>query len=309
MALNKKFNEVDFKKFEQDLLFVLKREPSHKLDFDGKMLFKSRRYGCLLVATDVFWDEKTGDIVLVGAHKGGAPVIDESKGFPEFKQRVAVPLRECFDDLKESSGMEMRLLSKARKAVIDKYVGEKLNVFTSRSLMRDGVLDLKGLGIGKFVKQRADGQPTDLSSIDAVLRGEDGMTALLCSNSFSDGYEWSMSKIPLADIQLFGSELERVNVAYSKVSDIFTSKMQELERKDMSYTPQETRRHRDMALVAVYDSGASLDLCNAVATTYAASNIFDRHAHSQKDIEAAVKNFRTSGRLAIRQNGGPSIQP
>lgn len=300
MALNKKFNEVDFKKFEQDLLFVLKKEPSHKLDFDGKMLFKSRRYGCLLAATDVFWDEKTGDIVLVGAHKGGAPIIDESKGFPELKQRVAVPLRECFEDLKVSSGMEMRLLSKARKAVIDKYISEKLNIFSSRSLMRDGILDLKGLGIGKFVKQRADGQRTDMSVIDAVVRGEDGKTSLICSNSLSTGYEWSMSSISLADIQLFGSQLERVNVAYSQASDIYTSKMQSLEPKDMSYSRQEQIRHRDMALMAVFDSKASLDICNAVAQTYANTDIFDRKAHSLHEIESAVKNFRSTGSLAVK---------
>ena len=300
MPLNKKFNEVDFKKFEKDLLVVLKTDPSHKLDFDGKMLFKSRRYDCLLAATDVFWDEKTGDIVLVGAHKGGAPVIDESKGFPEFKQRVAVPLRECFEDLKVSSGMEMRLLSKARKAVIDKYIGEKLNIFTSRSLMRDGILDLKGLGIGKFVNQRADGQRTDLSVIDAVVRGEDGKTSLICSNSLCTGYERPMSSIALADIQLFGSQLDRVSEAYSKASDVYTSKMQSLEPKDMTYSRQEQVRHRDMALMAVFDSKASLDICNAVARTYANSDVFDRKAHPVSDIESAIKNYRNSGFLVIK---------
>lgn len=302
MALQKKFNEADYRKFESDLLFVLKKEPTHRLDFDGKLLIRSRRHDCLLAATDVFWDKNTGDIVLVGAFKSGAPVYDESrKELCIMRQRIEVPLKECFEDLKVSSGMEMRLLGKARKAVYDRYVGSKLNLFESRSLMRDGVLDLKYLGIGQFVKRSPDGEPTDRSIIEKVVRDPDGRTALVMSNSFGT-YRWSMSTMPLAYIQVIGSELERVNRAYSEASDIFTSKMQELERKDMSYSQDESRRHRDTALVAVYKATASLDICNAVARTFAGSDIFDREVHQVKDIRAAVKRFRPGDLLTVERS-------
>ena len=311
MAITKKFSETDFKKFEADLLSVLKKDEEHKLDFDGKMLFHSRRYDCLLAATDVYWDERTGDIVLVGAFKSGKPVYDVDKPYL-MKERVAVPLKECFEDLKMTSGMEMRLVGKARKAVIEKYINMKLNLFESRYLMDDGCLDLKSLGIGQFRLNHASGYTEGVSDIDALLRfmpeseSDDGMKlngssrvkgptiSLNCSNSFGL-YSCSMSSLPLADIQLLGKELERVNEAYSKAADIFISKVHEQEKANMSYSSQEARKHREAAMMAVYDSNVSLDFCNAIARRFLSSDIFDKRAHSLHDIENAVKRYRTNG--------------
>ncbi len=295
MALQKKFTRVDYDRFEADLLQVLKKEPSHRLDFDGKMVFRSRRHDCLLAATDVFWDEDTGDIVLVGAFRSGAPVYDETKPFPVMKERVAVPLKECFDDLKESSGMEMRLLGKARKAVIDRYMGEKMNWLDSRGLVRSGVLDLKALGIGEF--------PMDTTKVAAVMRGEDGQLSTVCYDSLSPGYEFPLSKMTLQQIQGLGLEMDRVIDALGRASDVYSAKMRELEPASMSYSDRDRARHRDAALMAVYDAGYSLDICSAVAGTYAQSDVFDRSKHRPAEIMAAVKGFRTSGCLAVPERG------
>lgn len=299
MAITKKFNESDYKKFEADLLTVLKKDSSHKLDFDGKLIFRSSRYDCLLAATDVFWDEKTGDIVLVGAFKSGKPVMDQSKGYSVMREHVSVPLKECFEDLKMSSGMEMRLLGKARKAVIDKYVSAKLNLYSSRSIMRDGILDLKSLGIGEFIRERASGFPVDHTHIDAVMRDSDGKVSLVCTNSLSTGFDCPLSSMPLADIQLLGAQLERVNKAFSEASDIYTSKLQSLEPRNMSYSDAEQRQHREAALMEVFNSKASLDICNAVARTFTSWNIFDRQERSLRDIKDSVKNYYSKGSLTV----------
>lgn len=299
MALNKKFSDSDYARFEADLLYVLKKDPSHRLDFDGKLLIKSRRLDCLLAATDVFWDEKSGDIVLVGAFRSGTPVYDPTKAYPVMQERVSVPLRECFEDLKVSSGNEMRLLGKARKAVIDRYVGTHLSYLASKKMMQEGILDLKALNLHGFDVGQA--------GVNAVLRGEEGDITLICGNSLNASFDNPLSRIPLQTIQAFGSHLERVREMYGSASEIFTRKMEELEPRSMSFSAAEQRLHRDAALMAVFDSGAPLDVCSAIAYMYADSDVFDRHTRKMREIEASVACFRSTGWLETRRRNGPSL--
>ena len=301
MALAKSFNETDFRKFEMDLLSVLKEDKEHKIDFDGKLLFRSRRYECLLAATDVHWDEKTGDVVLVGAYRSGAPLYDETKSYPAFKKEVAVPLRECFDDLKASSGEEMRLLSKAKKAVIDKYFGVYTKSFDSKGLFDDGIMDIKSFGCGGF--RLADREVVGLA------KDSDGKVNLVCSNSFNPSHTLSASDIRLKDIQNFGGQLEKIRLVLNKAQNIYIGEIERLRPKSMSFDDYDQRRFSDAALVAVYRSGVAPRVMDAICRHNTGRRDFDSNRYSAKDIEAMVKRYETVGVLSpvSNNNQGRSI--
>lgn len=289
MALRKTFTDNDFRKFEGDLLSVLKNDGDHRVPFDGKMLFRSRRYSCLLAATDVHWDEATGDVVLVGAYRSGSPLLDETKNYPALKKEVAVPLRECYDDLRESSGEEMRLVSKARKAVIDKYFNSRARVFDARGFFDDGIMDLESYGCGAFnlVDRKVVG----------IMKDEEGRYSLMCSNSFDSSHTLGAKDVALRDIQNFGERLETVLQVFGRAHDTYVSTLARQRGGDMSYSAADERRFAEAAIVAVYDEGFPPKVVDRVFRYFTDRDCFDPDRYPAKDIAAMVKRCREGGSL------------
>jgi len=143
--------DADYRRFEEDILNVLKRDGDHRLDFDDGLLIKSSRLHCTVVAKDVHYDEASGDIILVGAFRSGEPVYDESHSYPVRKSFIELPLRECYEDLEKTSGMHENLLDKARQACIRKYAEEPFEWFEKVGMVDDGCIDFTRLGLSKPV--------------------------------------------------------------------------------------------------------------------------------------------------------------
>ena len=284
MLQEKKYNETELMSFERELLAVLKNDPDHRLDFDGKLLFRSRRHDCLLAATDVYWDRKSGDVILVGAFRSGKPVMDESKGYPVMKDRVAVPFRECFDDLRLSSGNEMKLISKARKAVIDKYLNSSMNWMKSKGLVEGGILNLISLDVGKFRINRAD--------VVGLGVGSEGKITLLCSNSFASNFCTEASKIPISDIQSLGNQLVRFQDMYRSAASVYSETLRSENPRSMSFSQHDDQAATAAALLAVYDRNFPMKVCDMVAKDFAGSDVFDSSLHSASQIEKSVRSMR-----------------
>lgn len=289
MALTKTFTGTDFSRFEYDLLSVLKADPEHKIDFDGKLLFRSRQYDCLLAATDVHWDEKSGDIVLVGAFRSGKPVMDESKDYPVMKTRISVPLKECFEDLKLSSGSEMKLVSKAKKAVLDKYFTPLVNLYKSRGMFDGNLMDLESFDCGYY--RLGD------SFVVALAEGSDGKVNLVCSNSFNPNFDLEPGKASLKDIQNFSEQLSRIMNRYREASDLYLETMHKLHPVSVTLTPLDEKKNVSASLVAVYESGCPAKILDCVSKHMAGLDFFDTEKYSKKDISGMMENFKKTGVL------------
>ena len=136
-------SDEQFRRFEGELLATLRRDPDHQFAFDGKLRFHSSRYNCELSAVNVHLDERKGDLVLVGAFLSGEPQIDYSRGYALIQHELSVPFKECFEDLKSTPGFnEMYLISKSRKAVIDKCLSAPLRTLSALDADRDGRIEL-----------------------------------------------------------------------------------------------------------------------------------------------------------------------
>lgn len=301
MALSKAFTGTDFTSFERDLLSVLKADPDHRIDFDGKLLFRSRQYDCLLAATDVHWDEKSGDIVLVGAFRSGQPVMDETKGYPSMKTSISVPLRECFDDLRLSSGNEMKLVGKAKKAVLDKYLIPLVKLYRSRGMFDGVIMDLPSFGCGEF-------RLNDCEVIGIAMGGE-GKVGLVCSNSFNPNFTVDAGKVSLKEIQNFSSRLAAIGNRFRQASDVYLETMRRVAPLSMSFSPEDNRRHVSAALAAVYDVGFPARVMDCVCRHLAGLDYFDTRVHTRKDIVKMMEDYRNTGIMKPSRKGpGQSLQ-
>jgi len=287
MALSKAFSGTDFTRFERDLLSVLKADPDHKIDFDGKLLFRSRQYDCLLAATDVHWDEKSGDIVLVGAFRSGQPVMDETKSYPSMKTSISVPLKECFDDLKLSSGSEMKLISKAKKAVLDKYFIPLVKLYKSRGMFDDSIMNLPSFECGKFRLKDCD--------VIGLAMGTEGKVNLVCSNSFNPNFTVEAGKVTLKEIQNFSSQLASIGNKFRQASDIYLETKRKVAPLSMTFSQEDDQRHISAALAAVYEAGFPARIMDAVCKHLAGLDYFDPEKHTKKDILKMMEGYKNTG--------------
>lgn len=297
MQLTERQKEVNYERFEEDLLQVLKNDKEHRIPFDRKLAFKSRRFNCLLAAADVRLDSETGQLVMVGAFKSGQPIIDTSKGFPEMKTEIEIPLRECFEDLKLSSGQEDRLLNKAKKAVLDKYVTGYVNSFEKRGIVDDRRLKFEDFGLEEFKINR--------STVKEINR--DGDDIIVSSwNSFASDFDTKVSKFTLCEMQELGTKLQLIEKMYSDALDIFYNRKKELEPVSMTYCERDSREHNEDALVTMYKGNFPLAICNSIAKNLAGSDMFDLSKHSLSDISSLVSGYKPA-KTSKKQYRGPSL--
>lgn len=286
MPIKSKFSDTDYIVFERDLLSVLKNDEAHHLDFDGKLLINSSRYNCLIAATDVHWDEEKGDIVLVGAFRSGQPVFDDVNGYQLIRQEIELPLKECFEDLKKTAGIEiaMRLVGKAKKAVIDKYIAAPVKLMENTSLFNDGMLSLPSLELGKF--RLSDREVVGLS------RDEDGKFQFLCSNSINPSVTLSSNQIKLQEIQNLGNQFKVIldNLSVGKKAYMDAVKLV----SPLSHTEDifDDRQKKKLACVSLFDTGLSMPLCNAVAKTFGDTDLFDLSKHRKPAILKVIDSYR-----------------
>ena len=289
MALNRKFGEADYTKFEYDLWAVLKNDPEHKVNFDGKMTFNSSTYGRMLAATDVHLDEATGQMVLVGAYYQLRTFSKDDPDDSRYeKVTVEVPLRECFEDLRQTSGNEMKLVSKAKKAVIDKYLNSTLNSFSSRRLLDGGILDLKTIDSGVF-------RLTDCEILD-VKRNEEDRVILHCTNSFRPDFYQDVAKLSLREVQSFGGQRQKVVMKLKSAETLYVESMRQQRPVSMSWSQAEDKLHMSKALADVYDAGFPLPFVNAVARQFTGWDYFDS-SRNERDIRKMMDAYRETGIL------------
>ena len=289
MAIKSTFSDEQERAFERELLSVLKREPTHQFCFDGKLRFQSRRYGCEMKAMNVHWDEAKGDIVLVGAFYKGKPQIDMSKGYPVIQSEFSIPFRECYDDLKQTPGFnEMYLISKTRKAVIDKSLGFPMKVLEAGGALQRGGVDFSDFDVR---------QPAVLDGSEQVgsVTLKDGVYAVHSSK----GYFLDVQKMSLLDIQRIGTMLSSVNDIVREARKTFIQgKNAELPSGSVSLSERDIRCAEEAGLRRVYDQGFPIRCCDVVAKSFSRSykDVFDTELHSLREIDRMMREVRSKGR-------------
>lgn len=290
--------ERNYERFEQELLQVLKNDKEHSIPFDKMLAFKSRRFDCVLAAADVRLDSKTGELVMVGAFKSGKPIIDTSKGYPVMKVDVEIPLRECYEDLKMSSGQEDRLLNKAKKAVLDKYVTGYVNSFAKRGLTKDNKLVFENFGLDDF--------KIDHSSVLSLTHDGNNIT-VTSSNSFSPSFDTKISRFHLTEMQEIGSYLKQIEDKYKEAVSIYSARKKELEPLSMTQSERDTEEHNRDALLTMYKGNFPMAICNSVAQTFAGSDMFDLDKHSLSEIHKLVSGYKPAKPHKHPVYKGPSL--
>lgn len=284
--------EPEFSRFEEDLLNVLKKDKDHGISFDGKLIFKSSRYNCDLRAIDVHWDEKKGDLVLVGAVKdevarmGGN--IRNEKGEPVFKNTIEVSFREVYEDMKhqrEARFNESYLISKTRKSVIDKYITHRLERLERLDLTGGGVLSFKDFNI-KDVK-------TSGHIVSGILIGEDGRVNLRDHN----GGSVSLLDFSLSDIQDFGDNMGSIVNMYDQAFVTYTEGRQKYLKEGHQYDTFLDNLGTSEGLACIYEKGYPNRICNAIARRHSGCDLFDTAIYNNKEIHDRVHRYRASGVL------------
>lgn len=280
--LSEREKELAYAKFEEDLLCVLKNDNEHKLIFDNKLAFFNRRFNCQLKAANVHLDKATGELVMVGAFHSGSPVIDNSKGYPVMVKEVEIPLRECYEDMKVSSGLEDRLLDKTWKAVLNKYVYGYMDTFERKGILDRGDLCLEKFGIDDF--------KVDRNFVRNVFI-QDDKVMISRGSSMVSPYDANVRELNIVQIQQLGGCLKGINDMYVSASKVFTDKMGELEPQSASYSENDIKEHNKCALSALYYNSFPLPICNAVARQFTDSDIFDVNVRSVGEISSLVEGF------------------
>ena len=296
MAVRNTISDEQERIFEKELLQALRRDPDHQFAFDSKLRVWSKRYNCELRAVSVLWDESKGDIVFVGAFMKGEPQIDMSKGYPRVKPELSIPFRECFCDLKDTPGFnETYLISKTRKAVIDKCLSYPMRLLDANGAVRRGGVELDGFGDRKvYVGGGAVG-------VGRVSVSDDGFRM-----ESSDGMPLSVSKMSLLDIQRVGDYLLGINNLIREARKVFIDgKNSVLPQQSTTLSERDVREGEVAGLVRMYESGAPLPCCDAVAKTFSSSHkdVFDDRLHSVREIDRMIREFRSSGKpFGFKQN-------
>lgn len=298
MAIEDRKKEIAYENFEKELLEVLKKDKEHSIPFNKLFAFKSRRFDCMLAAADVRLDKKTGELVMVGAFKSGTPIVDYSKGFPEFKTDVEIPLRECYDDLKLSSGMEESLLDKTRKAVVDKYVTGYVRSFENRGMAAGGKLSFDDFGLDELKIDRS--RVVEIESVCDSLY-------VIRSDSFTPSYDTQISRFHLTEVQELGGHLQKIEEKYRQAAEVFHQRKKELEPLSSSLSQRDTDEHNRDALITMYNKSFPLTICNSIAKNLVGSDIFDLNKHSLVEISDLVAGYKPSKTQKAKVRKGPSM--
>lgn len=195
MLQRRKNCEAECSSFERDLLEVLKNEPDHRLVFDRKLLFRSRRFECLLAAVDVHYEQCNGDVVMIGIHRFSGSRVPKN---------AVVSFSECYDDLRLACDNETKLLAMVRKAVYAKYLDSYFNWMKARGFVKDSVVDLVSLDVGSFRIESA------WSYLLGIGKDKEGNFNLLCYNSIADNFNLNPDRVRMSDLQILGNQLADV---------------------------------------------------------------------------------------------------
>lgn len=303
MAVKKQLSEAQINLFEQELLQVLKQDPDHQFAFDGKLCVQSRRYRCEIKAVNVRWDPDKGDLVLVGAFLRGEPVVDMSKGFPVFKTEIEIPFRECLQDLKANpSTDESALLSKARRAVIDKCIGYPMKLLRGAKVTSDGVpvvLDefrsKGGPGTGMPVRVTS-GLPGAMvygeTSVHSVEQTPEGLFSVkgVCGGVLQ---ELNLSRMSLPDIQRIGGNLRGAYALILHARRDFRLGKEKFVRPGSTSDAATDRLGEAEGLACVYEKGYPMRVCDSVAKTFCVqyADLFSEILA----LDGKMRSFRKTG--------------
>lgn len=286
MAYRKVVTDAQERVFENELLAALRRDPDHLFSFDGKLKVYSTRYDCLLEGNNVHWDEEKKDIVFVGlCRKGRQPIVDMSKGYAILKGEISLPFREVFEDMRKMPDVsEAYLLSKVRKAVIDKYIASPMQMADKVFLTRSGAFAFDTVPGSKMM---VDGGAVQLASCSVDGEGRFGLKA-------ADGMPVSVGKLSLTDIQRIG---ERILEAHGLVRRAFRDYVDGAALPgNQTESDIDLRAAEQKGLVAVYEKGYPHGVLNAVAKTMSRSygDVFDPALHDAKSISDMLDRYRRS---------------
>lgn len=299
MAVRTKITDEQERLFEKELLVALMRDGQHQFAFDGKLRVWSSRYNCELKAVCVQWDESRGDVVFVGAFMQGEPQMDYSNGFPLVKPELVIPFRECFNDLRSTPGFnENYLISKTRKAVMDKCLSYPMRLLDAYGAVRGSELPLDEFSSRKVFVCGGAHRVGSIALQDGVY-----------SVRTPEGMPLSLNRLSLLDIQRLGEGLQEVNRLIRDARKAFIDgKNAVLPKLSTTLSERDVRCGEEAGLVSLYDSGATLRCCDAVARTFSGSykDVFDERLHSPKEIDAMVRAYR-EGRRGFGFEGGRKL--
>ena len=275
--------------FEQDLRYALMRDRDHQFAFDGKLRMYSSRYGCTLEAVSVFLDPVKQDIVFVGAFLSGTPQFDYSKGYPQIQSEIALPFRECYEDMRRSEAHnETYLISKTRKAVLDKCVQYPLASLKSHNADRDGVL-LLGDFSGKEFRVKSG----------AVAVGGVSSEGGKVEITDSRGVPIRLSDISLGDLSRLGERMNGVRDLIQKARREFLQERGKVVTENGTVSDWDLRVGSEKGLGKLCEDGYPLRVCYAVAKTYSPdlASLFDEKSVSRRKVDEMMRLFRKEGRL------------
>lgn len=306
MAIKRTFTDEQERLFEQELLAALKRDPDHQFAFDGKLEVDSSRYGCRLRADNVFWDPEKDDIVFVGCCIGGKPVIDTSKGYPLVKTEVSIPFRECFEDLKKMNSVSpMYLVSKSRKAVIEKCIKHPFRLAGVDRVLRDGVFRVDDFW-PSFPK--VGGGLSGVGSVSCVdgeiyLRPDAETVSRVHSGELERMPDLRLTKLSLADIQAIGELLLGAHAEVQKTVRDYLDIKNALCPDGRQASDRDVRMAEEAALLGIYEKGHPVRACHAVAMKFTGDNarVFDEMVHSLPEIYKMVHDSKNGQPFGFRK--------
>lgn len=279
MAISKKISDSDFKKFENELIKVLKDNPEHSLMFQKMILFKSQKLNRPLVAKGVKWDRSKEDLVCVLTYGAASDGNGLSENFD-------ISLKECYNDISQSSGEAVRLLNGIRQSIVKNYVSDYYDFCQSKDLLHNGKLNFKDFD---------DFFPFMRGSLVSLEKDKKGELQLICNNVMAGDYNFKFSKMPLDEIVNVGRQLERIRAQWVDALSAYKDSL------DNAYLSKSINSE-SAALVDIYDKGFPLKICNSIGEGFAENNVFDTRFHTTKEICNAVTNFHKTGVLEIKDN-------
>lgn len=289
MAINRSFTEQELQNFESDLLSVLRRDPDHQFVFDGKLKVHSSRYGCDLRAMNVLWDSERGDLVFVGAFIGGKPCIDTSKGYPVLKTEVAIPFRECYHDMMASPYANgSYLISKTRKAVIDKCVGFQLgraqveNLTDGDSLVLSDFTDLRCQVAGERVGS--------ISFSDGKVQVEN-----------LDGVPINFNRLSLQEVSSLGRCVQKARGEFRSAVNVYVDSVNKESPVSQSLSEDDYRFIDEKSLDMVYQKQFPQRVLHGVAKRFSKSHpeVFNPKKHSAQAVSGMMRSYASGGKFGF----------
>lgn len=305
MAYKRTITDEQERLFERELLAALKRDPDHQFAFDGKLEVVSSRYGCKLRAYSVFWDPDKDDIVFVGSCIGGQLMLDMSKGYPIVKTEVSIPFRECYNDLKKMNSMSpLYLISKSRKAVIDKNIKYPMGLAGIDKVLRDGTFCVDDFSAPS---PKVGGGRYGVGSVSCVdgeicLKAD---TATMCrvSSGELERPDLRVSKLSLSEIQDIGRVLLSAHAEVQNAKRVYLDIKNSLCPDGRQVSDRDVRVAEESALRGIYEKGCPVRACHAVALTFSGENarVFDDKLHSLPDIRRMIHDSRNGMPFGFRR--------